>query len=93
MSNPTRRTCEENKKFEMNWEYLIKGEWEKVALLLPEKSVDDIKQHYKHLLEDIELIDSGLVPHPSYSDNKNQEEQEISDDDDEKEEIEESKVH
>ncbi|EEF30467.1 conserved hypothetical protein [Ricinus communis] len=51
---------EENKIFEMNYEHLMKEEWERVALLLPNKTVDDIKLHYKYLLEDIELIESGL---------------------------------
>ncbi|XP_048230791.1 transcription factor RADIALIS-like [Ricinus communis] len=59
---------EENKIFEMNYEHLMKEEWERVALLLPNKTVDDIKLHYKYLLEDIELIESGLVPLPSYAD-------------------------
>lgn len=71
----TQWTWEENKVFEMQWEYLTKGEWEKVAVLLPTKSIDDIKLHYKHLLEDVELIHSGLIPLPDYSDQNQQEEQ------------------
>lgn len=40
--------------------------WEKIAQELPEKSIEEIKQHYVLLLEDIDAIDSGKVPLPNY---------------------------
>lgn len=42
--------------------------WEKIAADIPGgKSVEEIKNHYELLLEDLERIDSGVVPLPSYT--------------------------
>ncbi|KAK9051239.1 hypothetical protein SSX86_027865 [Deinandra increscens subsp. villosa] len=42
--------------------------WEKIAAVVPgEKTVDEIKNHYELLLEDLERIESGIVPLPVYS--------------------------
>lgn len=41
--------------------------FEKIAEKVPGKSVEEIKHHYELLLEDLERIESGLVPLPSYS--------------------------
>jgi len=38
----------------------------KMEEALPGKSVDQIKDHYNILLEDIDAIDSGLAPLPNY---------------------------
>ncbi|KAL3652832.1 hypothetical protein CASFOL_002513 [Castilleja foliolosa] len=35
--------------------------WDKIALHVPGKSVDEIKHHYELLVEDINLIESGFV--------------------------------
>ncbi|XP_059300258.1 transcription factor SRM1-like [Lycium ferocissimum] len=38
----------------------------KMAEALPGKSLDDIKQHYDMLVEDVDAIESGRVPLPKY---------------------------
>ncbi|CAG7911683.1 unnamed protein product [Brassica rapa] len=40
--------------------------WEKIAADVPGKSVDQIKEHYELLVEDVDRIESGCVPLPSY---------------------------
>ncbi|KAL4303190.1 hypothetical protein GQ457_10G019070 [Hibiscus cannabinus] len=40
--------------------------WEKIAAAVPGKTVEEIKEHYAILLEDIEQIESGCVPLPPY---------------------------
>ncbi|XP_073011932.1 transcription factor SRM1 [Typha latifolia] len=41
--------------------------WEKIAAAVPGKSVEEIKNHYELLVEDVDGIESGRVPLPSYS--------------------------
>ncbi|OIW01907.1 hypothetical protein TanjilG_15232 [Lupinus angustifolius] len=41
--------------------------WEKIAANVPGKTVEEIKQHYELLVEDINQIESGCVPLPSYN--------------------------
>ncbi|XP_023536896.1 transcription factor SRM1 [Cucurbita pepo subsp. pepo] len=41
--------------------------WEKIAADVPGKTVEEIKHHYELLVEDVNLIESGCVPLPSYS--------------------------
>lgn len=64
-------TREENKAFEIaiatyNIECIEKGEWEKVSLSVPGKSIDQIKLHFMHLLMDVEAIESDQGPLPDY---------------------------
>lgn len=40
--------------------------WEKIAADVPGKSVEQIKEHYELLVEDVGRIESGCVPLPSY---------------------------
>ncbi|KAH0907681.1 LOW QUALITY PROTEIN: hypothetical protein HID58_039508 [Brassica napus] len=40
--------------------------WENIAADVPGKSVDQIKEHYELLVEDVDRIESGCVPLPSY---------------------------
>lgn len=40
--------------------------WEKIAADVPGKSVEQIKEHYELLVEDVSNIESGCVPLPSY---------------------------
>ncbi|KAK8698716.1 hypothetical protein V6N13_114825 [Hibiscus sabdariffa] len=40
--------------------------WEKIAAAVPGKTLEEIKEHYEILLEDIEQIESGCVPLPPY---------------------------
>lgn len=41
--------------------------WEKVASDVPGKTLEEIKLHYKLLVEDVDGIESGRVPLPSYN--------------------------
>ncbi|TKY69189.1 RADIALIS 1 [Spatholobus suberectus] len=41
--------------------------WEKIAADVPGKTIEEIKQHYELLVEDIKQIESGCVPIPSYN--------------------------
>ncbi|CAH8392254.1 unnamed protein product [Eruca vesicaria subsp. sativa] len=40
--------------------------WEKIAGDVPGKSVEQIKEHYEVLVEDVRRIESGCVPPPDY---------------------------
>ncbi|XP_074573544.1 transcription factor SRM1-like [Curcuma longa] len=40
--------------------------WEKIAADVPGKTVEDVKDHYDLLVEDVNRIQSGRVPLPSY---------------------------
>ena len=70
MLGPSEWSWEENKMFEnalaMYYEYFEKGEWEKIVVLIPTKTPTQISIHYAHLLEDIESIESGLIPPPRF---------------------------
>ncbi|KAF1870077.1 hypothetical protein Lal_00017657 [Lupinus albus] len=41
--------------------------WEKIVDDVPGKTIEEIKQHYELLVEDINQIESGCVPLPSYN--------------------------
>ncbi|KAK9052598.1 hypothetical protein SSX86_029228 [Deinandra increscens subsp. villosa] len=41
--------------------------WERIATDVAGKSVEEIKHHYKLLIDDLDRIESGIVPLPSYS--------------------------
>ncbi|XP_027153845.1 transcription factor SRM1 [Coffea eugenioides] len=41
--------------------------WEKIAADVPGKSSEEIKHHYEILVDDVNRIESGCVPLPSYS--------------------------
>ncbi|XP_057492569.1 transcription factor SRM1-like isoform X3 [Actinidia eriantha] len=43
-------------------------QWEKVAAMVPGKTVEEIKHHYVILVEDVDAIESGCVPLPCYKD-------------------------
>lgn len=43
-----------------------KDRWEKIAASVPGKDAAEIKLHYEILVEDIECIEAGLIPLPSY---------------------------
>ncbi|KAJ9549268.1 hypothetical protein OSB04_021811 [Centaurea solstitialis] len=44
-----------------------KDRWEKIAAVVPGKSVEEIKHHYELLVDDLDRIESGVVPVPCYS--------------------------
>lgn len=60
---------EENKVFEQALAALDRNDperWERVALLLPGKTVADVMTHYDDLENDVCFIEAGLVPFPHY---------------------------
>ncbi|XP_057500436.1 transcription factor SRM1-like [Actinidia eriantha] len=62
-------TFEENKVFENALaEFGLNSPafFEHVAFKLPYKSMEQIKRHYDCLIEDVEMIESGLFPTPKY---------------------------
>ncbi|XP_059639677.1 transcription factor SRM1-like isoform X2 [Cornus florida] len=44
----------------------LSDRWEKIAAAVPGKTLEEIKHHYNILVEDVNAIESGLVPLPSY---------------------------
>lgn len=61
---------EENKIFEnalAHIDFSTPDRWERLAQLLPGKSVSDIISHFKDLEEDVNHIEAGLIPVPGYS--------------------------
>lgn len=63
-------TVEENKRFERalsKYDKDTPDRWEKVAAMVGSgKTVQDVKSHYKLLLDDVERIESGNIPFPNY---------------------------
>ncbi|KAL2895674.1 Transcription factor SRM1 [Bienertia sinuspersici] len=41
-------------------------EWDKVASMVPTKTIEEIKQHFQFLVEDVGAIEAGKVPLPNY---------------------------
>ncbi|CAA2978606.1 transcription factor SRM1-like [Olea europaea var. sylvestris] len=41
--------------------------WEKIAADVPGKSLEEVKHHYELLVDDVDRIESGCVPLPSYN--------------------------
>lgn len=41
--------------------------WEKIAADVPGKTLEEIKHHYDLLVDDVERIESGCIPLPSYN--------------------------
>nr|QDL88436.1 transcription factor DIVARICATA-like [Cymbidium ensifolium] len=63
-------TQQENKLFENALAHFDEGvpdRWEKVAEMIPGKTVEDIMSHYQDLEEDVSCIEAGLIPFPGYS--------------------------
>ncbi|KAL9230116.1 hypothetical protein vseg_005506 [Gypsophila vaccaria] len=65
-------TWEQNKAFEnclANYPENCEERWEKIASNIPGyKTLEEVKQHYQHLLDDIAQIEAGYVTLPNYSD-------------------------
>ncbi|EEF27676.1 DNA binding protein, putative [Ricinus communis] len=69
-SRGTKWTPEENKRFENALALFDKDEpdrWQKVAALIPGKTVGDVIKQYRELEEDVSDIEAGLIPIPGYS--------------------------
>ncbi|KAL6614146.1 hypothetical protein ACP70R_036416 [Stipagrostis hirtigluma subsp. patula] len=63
-------TAEENKVFESALAQIDRNapdRWERVAAMLPRKTVFDVEKHYNDLENDVGFIEAGLVPFPHYS--------------------------
>ncbi|XP_022735197.1 transcription factor MYBS1-like [Durio zibethinus] len=62
---------EEEKAFEnalaMHWIEDSEEQWEKMASMVPSKSLEELKQHYQKLVEDVSAIEAGKVPLPCYT--------------------------
>ncbi|KNA15937.1 hypothetical protein SOVF_093710 [Spinacia oleracea] len=68
-SRSTTWTQEENKRFENALAVYDKDtpdRWQKVAAMLPGKTVGDVIKQYKELEDDVSNIEAGLVPIPGY---------------------------
>lgn len=60
---------EENKRFEdalAKYDGDAPDRWEKVAALIPGKTVRDVIDHYRELVIDVTEIESGRIPCPAY---------------------------
>ncbi|XVF50644.1 hypothetical protein PTKIN_Ptkin04bG0118600 [Pterospermum kingtungense] len=64
---------EEDKAFEnaiaMHWienNEECEEQWGKIASMVPTKSLEELKQHFQILVEDVSAIDAGQVPLPCY---------------------------
>ncbi|XP_010262869.1 PREDICTED: transcription factor DIVARICATA-like [Nelumbo nucifera] len=40
--------------------------WEKIASMVPSKTLADLKKHYEILVEDVDAIEAGRIPIPTY---------------------------
>ncbi|KAA8541170.1 hypothetical protein F0562_025223 [Nyssa sinensis] len=61
---------EEEKAFEnaiaLHWAEDSKEQWEKIASMVPSKTIEELKQHYQLLVEDVSAIEAGDIPLPNY---------------------------
>lgn len=69
-SRSTKWTQEENKMFENALAVYDKDtsdRWQKVAAMIPGKTVGDVIKQYQELEDDVSNIEAGLVPIPGYN--------------------------
>lgn len=71
MPNLSLWTREEEKAFENaiaihSIEKSNNEDWDKIVSLVPTKSIEEIKQHFEYLIEDVSAIEAGKVPLPKY---------------------------
>ncbi|XP_071726129.1 protein RADIALIS-like 1 [Rutidosis leptorrhynchoides] len=62
-------TAEQNKAFEnalAEFDKDTPDRWDNVAKAVPGKTVEEVKQHYELLVQDLNFIMSGQVPTPKY---------------------------
>lgn len=62
---------EEEKAFEnaiaMHWiDEDCKEQWEKIASMVPNKNLEELRQHYQLLVDDVNAIEAGHIPVPNY---------------------------
>ncbi|KAJ4851609.1 hypothetical protein Tsubulata_012443, partial [Turnera subulata] len=66
-------TFEENKLFENGIAQFDPGDpdfFEQIAATLPRKTIRQVEIHFQALIEEVGMIESGLVPLPSYKDDE-----------------------
>ncbi|KAH7849874.1 hypothetical protein Vadar_024235 [Vaccinium darrowii] len=64
-------TFEENKLFEnaiAEFDHNSSDIFRKIASRVPGKTIDQIMEHCKALVDDVDMIEQGLVPLPDYKD-------------------------
>ncbi|MBA0772667.1 hypothetical protein Gotri_008007 [Gossypium trilobum] len=69
-SNSSEWSREQDKAFEnalATYPVDTSDRWEKIAADVPGKTLEEIKQHYELLEDDVNRIESGCVPLPAYS--------------------------
>lgn len=69
-SNSSEWSREQDKAFEnalVTYPEDTSDRWEKIAADVPGKTLEEIKQHYELLEDDVNRIESGCVPLPAYS--------------------------
>ncbi|XP_004501011.1 protein RADIALIS-like 4 [Cicer arietinum] len=72
MASSSNWTPKQNKRFENALAILdkdIPDRWQKLARAVGGKSVEEVIRHYEKLVEDVKLIEEGLVPLPNYRNN------------------------
>ncbi|XP_052180002.1 transcription factor MYBS1 [Diospyros lotus] len=61
---------EEEKAFEnaiaIHWAEDSKDQWDKIASMVPTKTIEELKLHYQALVDDVTAIEAGQVPLPNY---------------------------
>ncbi|KAE9586163.1 putative transcription factor MYB/SANT family [Lupinus albus] len=68
-SNSSSWTTKQNKKFENALAVYDKDtpdRWQKLAMAVGGKTVEEVKRHYEMLVEDLKQIEEGHVPLPNY---------------------------
>uniref|UniRef100_A0A7N0ZX60 Uncharacterized protein n=1 Tax=Kalanchoe fedtschenkoi TaxID=63787 RepID=A0A7N0ZX60_KALFE len=69
LADPPKWTKEENKEFERALAIHDKNttdRWDKIAAMIPGKTVTDVINQYRELEDDVSDIEAGLVPIPGY---------------------------
>lgn len=69
-SRSSRWTPTENKLFENAlalFDEKTPDRWQKVAAMVPGKSVGDVMRQYRELEDDVSSIEAGLIPVPGYT--------------------------
>lgn len=69
-SRSTRWTAAENKLFENAlalFDENTPDRWQRVAAMVPGKTVGDVIKQYKELEDDVSSIEAGLIPVPGYA--------------------------
>ncbi|XP_074316491.1 transcription factor SRM1-like [Silene latifolia] len=71
MPNLASWTREEEKAFEngiaLHMTEQLSDEWEKIASLVPTKTIQELREHYQVLVDDVNAIESGKVTLPDYT--------------------------